>query len=845
MNKDNKNRDKLKITEEALEMTDQRLLDEACSHRFEKHGSIAATLASAACLVLAAAAAIFLLKPKTERGQSAVTPSDTVKNSAQPTAEVQTPHIDPTPETEQPTVEPTEQPTAVPTPTPDPAAYVSPEFAAMRLDKLEYGKDYVSLYERVGKGVSIADVTEDKTTGLAYLSVSGEMRELGLDFLSRAMVENIEPTDEFQTEDEVYAEWWRLYIQRWNHLLPEIPLYRNEYYCLYNTEIKGVKEYPVNPYFDQSRAVLYWSSDKDDNSIILGVTNDPNGAFRFPGSLASSAGYFDYNAFTLTTGDGIVAKTRDGGYAFNSSLVKSHERTTDDKGNPVYTIVLHDDLKFSDGSSIGAKDFLAMQMVTLSDVFSFANGNRPDGRAILGWKDEYRNYDGSGSGKVLRGLRLLSENSFSVTLDKAEVSRFYEIAALEGFVAQYADAWLNGFEILDDGEGCYLSDGFYKKTNDVYDMQEHLSALCSDYSTEMLSRYPWAGPYKPISVTEPEPRGYISPDDETITLHLERNEYYMGNYEGVKPSIEKIKFRKCVSAWLIEDLRDKKLDFYPGITGGAETDEALRVCENSNGELDYTHFYRAGYGKIQFRGDLGPVQFAEVRRALAYCYDRVKYADDFTGGYGVPATAPFSEESWMYKLAAENGLMINDYLAGSDDDPGKWNVKAAAKKVEELLVAGGWIYNERGEPYSEGIRYKRIPGDVIGEADRNYASAEGDYRTVEIDGDWYMPLVLNNAYPVDGIWIEPYNLEVFERAGGKVYWSYTDFADMLSEMYQDDTLYGPGYYSGTPTYNMFNFATSFAYASFDRSTAHTIDPDMYRDFTLYYFKDYADIFFID
>ena len=33
-----------------------------------------------------------------------------------------------------------------------------------------------------------------------------------------------------------------------------------------------------------------------------------------------------------------------------------------------------------------------------------------------------------------------------------------------------------------------------------------------------------------------------------------------------------------------------------GITGGAETDEAVAACDNSNGAFVYTHYSRAGYG---------------------------------------------------------------------------------------------------------------------------------------------------------------------------------------------------------------------------------------------------------
>lgn len=96
--------------------------------------------------------------------------------------------------------------------------FVSDPSAIQLLNGKEYGVDYTSLYDEVGKATSIADVQEDDATGLAYIEVDGELHELGLDFLSMAMVYNCstEGTD-FATEDDVYAAWWKLYIQKLPH----------------------------------------------------------------------------------------------------------------------------------------------------------------------------------------------------------------------------------------------------------------------------------------------------------------------------------------------------------------------------------------------------------------------------------------------------------------------------------------------------------------------------------------------------------------------------------------------------------------------------------------------------
>ena len=95
------------------------------------------------------------------------------------------------------------------------------------LDGKEYEVDYISLYDQFGANASIADVTEDEATGLSYITIDGQEYELGLDFLTMAMVYNTQVPEggRWATEDDVYTTWYKLYIQRWNYLLPEVPLY--------------------------------------------------------------------------------------------------------------------------------------------------------------------------------------------------------------------------------------------------------------------------------------------------------------------------------------------------------------------------------------------------------------------------------------------------------------------------------------------------------------------------------------------------------------------------------------------------------------------------------------------
>lgn len=97
MNTDNRPTDKLGFTESVMNATDPRFLSEAASHRFEKRRSPVSTWVAAACFMLIfAAAAIFLFKPKTERGEAANgTPSPEATKTAQSTPEI-TPEAVPT-----------------------------------------------------------------------------------------------------------------------------------------------------------------------------------------------------------------------------------------------------------------------------------------------------------------------------------------------------------------------------------------------------------------------------------------------------------------------------------------------------------------------------------------------------------------------------------------------------------------------------------------------------------------------------------------------------------------------------------------------------------------------------
>ena len=390
--------------------------------------ALAMIFALAACGQPSAPATPAAEQPAAEQ-PAAETPAEAETPAAEPEA--------PAAEPEAPAAEPAEEGIT---------AVASPEYDAMKLSSKEYGKDYMSLYEYMqenGIDYTIADVVEDPDTGLAYIEVNGELHELGLDFLTMSMVYKDEPAGDYATTDDVYAAWWRLYITRWNMLLPEVPLYSNEYYDLYNAQITGVEEHPTNPFWSPASALIDWDSEKEDHSIILGSSTELSGQFRYAAFGKTSPGSSDNDVEGLTVGLETVSTTKEGGYVWNPTVVKEHTEEEDADGNKTITITIFDDLKLSDGSAVTAKNYVVTTAARLTPVWTQAAGMETNGRTILGWKDAYQKYDGTeGSGTPeLAGLRLIDDYTFAVTIPADQLPYFYDIT-YGGFSASSIELYL-------------------------------------------------------------------------------------------------------------------------------------------------------------------------------------------------------------------------------------------------------------------------------------------------------------------------------------------------------------------------------------------------------------------
>ena len=363
---------------------------------------------------------------------------------------------------------------------------------------------------------------------------------------------------------------------------------------------------------------------------------------------------------------------------------------------------------------------------------------------------------------------------------------------------------------MDDGNGCYLTDNYYEMNGEDYVKAAEI--LGNRYNLDI----PYSGPY------------VVSEWDEgTSQAVMTINPEYKGNFEGQKPSIETIVYSKIIEETQVAQLTGGEIDVLGQVTGGDATKAALAVVDGE--KFVETHYQRAGYGKIQFDCDFGPTMFKEVRQAVAYLLNRNEFCQTFTGGYGVVVDGPYSPDFSMWQ-AVQDEIELTDYSFSPD---------TAVKVLEE----GGWIYNSKGEPYEPGqtgvdaVRYKKLTaeeanaasGDGTADVNKNYASVANTdgvtYKTVEVNGEYYMPLAINwfGSQPnsvTDLLTTTLSNSSDLAAAGMVIRSTTGDFTLLQGNIYREAS-YG---YEGTPTYGMYNLATGWPSAVYDQSYNWSLDP---------------------
>ena len=687
-------------------------------------------------------------------------------------------------------------------------------------DAIEH-KDFTSVYDKIGSKVTIDMVKED-AKGVATVEVDGVKYTLGMDFLSMAMVFNTAVpagSEKYKTADDVYNEWWKLYIQRWNMLAPEVPLYSNQYFDLYNGKIEG---FVTTPYWGPADAVISATIAGENTQVILGSATKLSGAFRSSSFGKSSPGASDLDIENLTSGYATVQSNKEGALVWNmDALAEVPTAKMNEDGTLTYTIKVKNDLKFSDGSAITAKNYIASVLANSTAVSVEAGGTGVSGMQLVGY-EAFKAYTGEGATVYFDGVKLLDEYTFSVTF-AADYAGYYYTMSYAGYTPTPLALYLGEGDIVVDEatKACGLNAKFYE-TEEKDGKTSYKTATAIKENLKWNSKLPYSGPY------------VVSNYDETsLTATLTLNPYYTKDTRG-KATIDKIIYIEVVEETQMDMFKQGQVDVIAGITGGDETKAALKIVSESNGAFKETHYDRAGYGKLAFRCDYGPTGMTEVRQAIMHTINRPEFAATFTGGYGAVVHGPYYTGAAAYKANAAT-IKLNQYAYSADS-------------AIQVLEKAGWVYNVEGKAFVAGtdaIRYKKLSGYELSKANLNFKSTDGKYKTVKIDGSYYMPLCVNwygtQPNTVTDLLITTWQTNPTATTAIGMYITYTS-CDFTSGVYAEYCQSAPHGFDGTPKCNAINFATGFNSAIYDQSYYWTINPEYYADYSNNYIMDEADFF---
>ncbi len=317
----------------------------------------------------------------------------------------------------------------------------------------------------------------------------------------------------------------------------------------------------------------------------------------------------DRDLRSLLHGAENVTVVKENAYAANTSVISSVTITEGDTGSRTYTYNLVDGLYFSDGSPLTAQDYVFSVLLQSSAAFGSLSGDNTAYAQLEGY-EEYA----TGETAYFSGVHLLSDSSFSLTIDEDYLPDYQEMMLTQVYPAPMS-VILPGGELTDDGSGAAVT-GM---------TEEALAATLEGVNGYRRMPMVTAGPYMLESV-----------EDGVYTLVV--NPYYAGGYYKRQPSISRMSVETA-------DMENGgAYDLIVGITGRAGIQQANKL-------LGADQMATAYYYDSLTVSSLG---FSEsvptgIRQALSALIDPQQAADILAGNWGQGAVGNIPLASSLYQ----------------------------------------------------------------------------------------------------------------------------------------------------------------------------------------------------
>ena len=502
--------------------------------------------------------------------------------------------------------------------------------------------------------------------------------------------------------------------------------------------------------------------------VTVGSVTAMTGTFStdlWPGSTT------DLDVRQLIHGYSTVTWTRTHGMALDATVIASLETSRESNGDYVFSITIADNLKYNDGTPITAKDYIFSILLSGSRAISEIGGT-PMGLSHIAGYDSYI----SGKVDTLLGVRLLSERTFSITVAQESLPYFYGMAAINVLpLPMFVIA--PGCDIADNGFGTYItalpdassvSDDAKGFTPGVFNAEMLRVTMLDPVSGYVYAPRVTCGPYM-----------FESFDPETETANFTANPYYVGNYEGQKPHIERVVIKQVFLETMMDEILTKSIDILHKVANKDAIQEGLGHARE--GLFQYINYPRTGMAFLSFACEEGPTASEAVRHAVNRCINRNELIDRTVGKInGIPVYGYYGIGQWMASSAFEadgendkEELIVQSLLS-------VLNIPYDLDEAVKLLEEDGWVLNENGGPFVLGVdamRYRDENGTLT-------------------------PLLIKWAktaenYAADAL--EEILAENFAQVGIGLSVTELPFVDMLEFYYREQER----------TYNMFYLASNF------------------------------------
>lgn len=442
------------------------------------------------------------------------------------------------------------------------------------------------------------------------------------------------------------------------------------------------------------------------NTLTVGSTTAFSGDF-FSDMWGSNTS--DMDVRMLLEGYGLIRwNGENGAYEEDKTVVRDVLITENAVGDRTYDILLNKNLKYSDGSPITAWDYAFTILLSVAPEIAEIGGDNNGSNYIYG-VEAYKN----GDSDVLTGVHVYADDRLAVTVSHEYVPYFYELGLLN-YAPYPISVIAPGCEVADNGKGVYIANADETIEEPIFTAELLTETILNPETGYLSHPSVVSGPYKLVSY-------------DGQTAEFEINEYFKGNYAGVKPSIEHITFKTVSNETMIEQLENGEVDLLNKCVALETVQSGIGLASATDKQFTMANYARSGYSFISFNCEKATVSDAAVRQAIAYCFDKDAAVREYVGNYGIRVDGYYGIGQWMYQLV--NGTLVttvqldeegqltfdeDELEALSLDHVTVYNLDVS--KAEKKLADNGWTLNREGGTFDaskDDVRCKMIDGEIV------------------------------------------------------------------------------------------------------------------------------------